>query len=106
MSDAYDRYLAHCKGYAMDNKKSIEAAKTGNTPQDVLWAKTVSKHLEDENDEAAFKKVGDEYYFTEKLANRLMHYAWLQGAKGIKEKSYSQGWADAMSRISTLCDEE
>lgn len=98
---SYDDYLKAVKEYAEDNASVIsevnKADKEPIFPQHILWAKTVSEHLE--NDEAKTLRIDEEFYFTEKLVNKLMLFAFLKGRNDVDEKSYKKGWDDCMDDI-------
>jgi hypothetical protein len=85
----YEEYLESCKKYANDNRSIIEDTKRKASdiifPQNILMAKTVIK---DGN-----------FYFTEKLVNRLMLFAYLKGSRAVDEDSYKMGWNDSKEEM-------
>jgi len=99
----YEEYLEGKKKYAEENKKTIEKAKTDNIPQAILWQKTVSDHLED--DKAKCVTIDGNFYFTEKLVNRLMYYSYLRGRCDIEKKSYDRGFSDCLEKMREKIDE-
>ena len=98
---AYDEYLKMTKKYSEDNLDIIEETNRSDKesifPQHILMAKTVSKHLED--DEAKTLRIDENFYFTENLVNKLMLFAFLKGRKDIDELSYRRGWKDCRDAV-------
>ncbi len=89
---SYSEYVNSCKNFAESNQDLIDIVnKSKETPQSVLWQKTVSNKLE--NETAKCLRIDGEFYFTEKLVNKLMHFAFLKGQKGFDERSFESGWA-------------
>jgi len=92
----YEDYLKGKKKYANDNSGIIKVTNKSDKetifPQHILWAKTVSKELE--TDEAKTLTIEKEFYFTEKLVNKLMLFAYLKGRSDIDEESFKIGWDD------------
>lgn len=103
MSSAYDSYVKAKSEYALrydDLIAFVNSAK--ETPQHLLMAKTVSNKLE--NDDAKCLRKDGEFYFTEALVNKLMHFAYLQGKKGFEERSFAAGYAAYRKEVATLLD--
>jgi hypothetical protein len=106
----YDEYLKGQIIYAEKNKDVINEVNKSDKdiifPQHILWAKTVCKQLE--NDKAKTLTINDEYYFTERLVNKLMLFAYLKGAKDIDETSFKKGWEDCLqdvaNKLGLLCN--
>ena len=91
--DGYSWYLKQCKEYADNNKEVIKEAKK-EVPQHILLAKTVSDEFKDEANGIGYKTIDDQFYFTGKMVNRLMYFAYLKGSRAMNEKSYEKGWDD------------
>ena len=43
--------------------------------------------------------INEEFYFTEKLVNKLMLFAFLKGRRDVNEKSYEKGWEDCRKDV-------
>jgi hypothetical protein len=103
---SYDAYMAGIKKYVEDNKPLIDQvnkeAKEIIFPQHILWYKNVYKELVDELNNAKTTTIDGEFYFTEKLVNKLMLFAWHKGQHNIEEMSYKRGWNDRMKDIANL----
>lgn len=103
MSSAYDSYVKAKIAFAEENEDLIAFVnKAKETPQHLLMAKTVSDKLE--NDEAKCLRKDGEFYFTEALVNKLMHFAYLKGQKGFEERSFAAGYASYRKEVATLLD--
>ena len=99
MSDSgYEWYLKLKKNYAIESADLIkEVNESTNTPQNILLAKTVANLLSPNGD--GYMRNADDFFFTESLVNKLMHFAYLHGKKQIFETSFNQGWNDCLSDI-------
>jgi hypothetical protein len=97
----YDEYRKGVEKYISDNRETIEKTKRQANetifPQHVLWAKEVCGELETEDAKTVW--IDGEFYFTEKLVNRLMLYAFLKGERNIDIKSHKRGWEDCRKDI-------
>ena len=101
MSAAYDSYTKAKIEYALRYDDLIEFVnKAKETPQHLLMAKAVCARLENE-DAKCLRKDG-EFYFTELLVNKLMHFAYLQGQKGFEERSFAAGYAAYRKEVAEL----
>lgn len=96
--DGYSWYLKNCKEYAESNKEIIKECKK-EIPQHILWAKTISDDFKDDVNGCGYKTIDDKFYFTEKMVNRLMYFAYLKGTRAIDEKSYKKGWDDCIKDV-------
>jgi len=95
---SYSEYVNACKEFAESNQDLIDIVnKSKETPQSVLWQKTVSNKLE--NETAKCLRKDGEFYFTEELVNKLMHFAFLKGQKGFDERSFNSGWANCRKEM-------
>lgn len=98
---AYKEYRKEVEKYISDNASVIKETKKQAEgtifPQHIFWAKKVCKELE--TDEAKTVSIDDKFYFTEKLVNRLMLYAFLKGQHDIDMKSYKRGWNDCRKDV-------
>ena len=97
-NSGYDWYLKNKKEYAEKNSDVIkEVNGHKDTPQYILWAKTVAEELEGGDAKCVKNDMG--YFFTEQLVNKLMHFAYLKGTKAIEENSYKKGWDDCLNDV-------
>lgn len=98
---AYDIMRRKAQAYAKDLAPVVKACKAAGVVdlQGVLWIKSaIAGELEDGKECRTFRGADDTFGFTEPLVNRLMHAAYLQGARDIQEKSYKVGWDDAAAQ--------
>ena len=104
-----DAYMDEVKKYVEDNKPLIDQvnkeAKGIIFPQHILWYKNVYKELVDELNNAKTTTIDGEFYFTEKLVNKLMLFAWHQGRHCIEESSYKRGWDNCRKTIADSLDD-
>jgi hypothetical protein len=104
MPSPYDEYREQVEKYLADNKATLEETKkqANNTifPQHILWAKEACDELRTE--EAKTLTIEGTFYFTEKLVNRLMLYAFLKGQRDIDKRSHEKGWNDYRQNIADL----
>ena len=100
---AYEEYRKGVEKYIADNRSTIEETKrqANDTifPQNILWAKEVCDELK--TDDAKTLHIEDEFYFTEKLVNRLMLFAFLKGRRDIDIRSHKKGWNDCRKDIAS-----
>lgn len=68
-------------------------------PQNILVYKMASSALENADDDAVCKRIEDNYYFTEKLVNRLMYLAYLEGKREIDPRSFEAGASSAKAKF-------
>ena len=98
---AYEEYRKGVEKYIADNRATIEETKRQASdtifPQHILWAKEVCDELK--TDEAKTLRIEEEFYFTEKLANRLMLYAFLKGQRDIDIRSHKRGWNECRKDV-------
>lgn len=96
----YDDYRKSVKRYIKDKSATIKEVCRGDTPQHVLWKKEVAAAIEKElgGDHTVREAVGG-FFFRELLVNKLMHFAYLDGAKSIDDKSYQKGWDDCRESL-------
>ena len=98
MNEGYEWYLKTKEKYASDNEAIVkEVNRHKDTPQNILWSKSISEKLENDDAKCVFKEDG--FFFTEILVNKLMHFSYLQGTRGINEKSYQDGWNDCLDNV-------
>jgi hypothetical protein len=93
---SYDTYQEMKREYHLNNKHLIEIVNK-DTPQNILMAKTVWCKLED--DKAKATTLNNEFGFTERLVNKLMHFAYLKGSSDIEQRSYDRGYEQARQDI-------
>lgn len=102
----YEQFRKQAEEYVKENRPTIEETKRlANDhifPQHILWAKEVCDELK--TDEATTLRIEDNFYFTEKLVNRLMLYAYLKGQKHIDTKSFQKGWNACRKDIAQKLD--
>uniref|UniRef100_A0A6M3K5P7 Uncharacterized protein n=1 Tax=viral metagenome TaxID=1070528 RepID=A0A6M3K5P7_9ZZZZ len=98
MSTGYEWYLNNKKLYEKENKSVIDEVNKQDSPQHILWAKTICGNLESEIAKCVYNNDG--FFFTEPLVNKLMHFAYLKGSRSINENSYQDGWDDCLLDVS------
>ena len=96
---AYEEYRKGVEKYIADNHATIEETKKQARifPQHILWAKNVCDELE--TDDAETLRIEGGFYFTEKLVNRLMLYAFLKGQRDIDMRSHKRGWNECRKDV-------
>ncbi len=99
MSDYLDRLakdIAESTPYFTKNMPKEE------TPQHILWAKTVITDILKKEDNSKYYTLmgfGNKFGFSELLVNKLMHYCYNQGYKAGKESGEKTGYDKAREEI-------
>ena len=97
MSDAWERYLKNKANMAEKCKDNILLINKGDIPQHILWEKSVSDKLGDED--AKCVKIEDKFYFTEALVNKLMYLSSLRASMDVNKDSFEKGWTACMQDV-------
>jgi hypothetical protein len=102
---SYEAYQQLKKDHAERNADLISKVKRDEVPQNILMAKTVSNILDD--GEKCTTGNNLEFGFTERMVNKLMHYAFLLGATGVDERSFERGYEKAREEMAKFlgCDD-
>jgi hypothetical protein len=93
---SYEEYLKIKEDYSKRTEDDIENCKNTEVPQHILLSKTVSDLLEEEGD---YISANETFYFRERLVNKLMYFAFLQGQRQFEARSYNEGWSDCIKDI-------
>ena len=95
---SYDDYMKAQARYVSDNAMPIKLVNASKeTPQNILMMKGLYKEFE--SDDAKCNTINDQFYFTEKMVNRLMHFAYLKGCNALDVKSYEEGWKSCYNDV-------
>lgn len=100
----YELYLRGRKEHIEKYKDVISKVNNSSVPQNILWIKSVCREIE--NDEAKCETINDEFYFTEKLVNKLMYLSYLIGVNDGRDVagSFDDGWNAHREHIMSLLE--
>lgn len=106
--DNYEKHNKRKEKYLEDNADLIGKVIDRETPQEILWEKCASDAFENAKEGRFMKRVSlenengeteEKFVFSEKMANKLMHFAFLKGKLEGAEEGKKEGYEDCMDEV-------